>query len=166
MKKDSSDTAYMLAVCYKQLNIMDGYRDTLLYTLQFDPKMPEANYDYGMYLLSKGDLAGAAEHLRTSSDAAPYKAEPRDELAKLGPADKRLADARDLASKDASAALVQARIAAAVDPSSTDALLLVAKLYEQRKDKDKAQSIYEKILLGDPKNAEAAAGLKRVKHGS
>jgi tetratricopeptide (TPR) repeat protein len=166
MKQSSSDTAYALAVCYKHLNIMDGYSDTLQYALQFDPKMPEANYDYGMLLLSQGDTVGAAEHFRTSSDAAPYKAEPRDQLNKLGSATDRFAKASQLASKDASAALAEARISAAIDPESLPTLQLVAQLYEKMKKKAEAQAVYEKILLIDPENKIATEGLKRVKDGS
>jgi tetratricopeptide (TPR) repeat protein len=166
MRRDSSDTAYALSVSYAKLDIPDGQRQMLLYTLQFDPKAPEANYDYGLVLLKDKDLAGAAEHFRTSSTAAPYKAEPRDELAKLGKASDHLASANQLASKDASAALSEARIAAALDPQSVEALVLVGKLYEKRKDAAKATDFYQRVLLIEPDNATALAGLKRVKNGS
>ena len=166
MRRDSADTAYALALCYKKLGIDEGYRETLVYTLQFDPKMPEANYDYGMLLLSDGDVAGAAEHFRTSTTAAPYKQEPRDQLAKLGSAQARLATADKLASTDASSALSEARIAAALDPQSVEAFVLVGKLWEQLKDPTKATAAFEKALLIDPGNATATAGLKRVKNGS
>ena len=166
MRSDASDTSYALAVCYKNLGIVDGYRDQLEYTLQFDPQMPEANYDYGLVLLKAGDTAGAAEHFRTSATAAPYKAEPQDELKKLGSATARLANANKLASTDASAALSEARIASALDPKSTDALLLVGKLYEKAKDSAKATATYDKVLVIDPGNAAATAGLKRVRNAS
>jgi len=165
-RPDASDTSYAIAVCYKNLGIDDGYRDMLLYTLRFDPKMPEANYDYGILLLAKGDVAGAAEHFRISSDAAPYKAEPRDELAKLGSATDRIAEANKLASTNTTAALVQARVAVAIDPQSVDALLLAGKLNEKLRKKVKAAEYYNKALLIDPTNALAKAGLKRVKNGS
>ncbi len=47
LRRDASDTSYALSVAYAKLDIKDGQRDMLEYTLQFDPKMPEANYDYG-----------------------------------------------------------------------------------------------------------------------
>ena len=72
---------------------MEGYEEYLLYTLQFDPNMPEANYDYGMLLLAKKDMAGAAEHFRTSADAAPDVDKPQIELEKLGTSEERLAAA-------------------------------------------------------------------------
>ncbi len=166
LKQDASDTSYALAVCYQHLGVPDAYRETLEYTLQFDPKMPEANYAYGVLLLADGDIAGAAEHFRTSSDSAPYKDEPRQALEKLGSSTDRLANANKLASTDASAALAQARVAVALDPQSVDALLLTARLYEKLKKPSKAAAIYQKVLLIDPGNTTAAAGLKRVQHGS
>ncbi len=166
MRRDASDTAYALSVCYGKLDITDGQREMLAYTLQFDPKMPEANYDYGKILLASGDVAGAAEHFRTSSTSAPYKQEPKDELAKLGSATERFAEAKKLASTDASSALVEARVAAALDPESVESLLLVGTLYEKVKKKDDAKTTYEKVLVIDPGNATATAGLKRVKNGS
>lgn len=166
LRADASDTSYAIAVCYRNIGVDDGYRDMLIYTLRFDPKAPEANYDYGQVLLAKGDLAGAAEHFRTSTNGAPYKAEPKDALAKLGTASDRLAQAKQLASTDTSAALVQARIAAALDPESVEALNLAGKLNEKLKKKSKAAEFYDKVLLIDPNNAEAKAALKRVKNGS
>ena len=166
LKRDASDTAYALAVSYRELGIEDGYRTYLQYTLQFDPKMPEANYDYGLLLLKDGDIAGAAEHFRMSADSAPGSSKPTSELAKLGSASDRLAKAKSLESKDASAALVQARIAAALDPQSVPALELVGMLYEKAKVFDKATATYQKILLIDPKNVVATEGLKRVANGS
>jgi tetratricopeptide (TPR) repeat protein len=166
MRRDASDTAYALSVCYQKLDIPDGQREMLLYTLQFDPNMPEANYDYALILLKDGKIAPAAEHLRTSTDRAPYKAEPKAELAKLGTASGRLAAANKLASTDASAALSEARIAFALDPESVDSLVLVGNLYEKLKKKTKATEAYQKVLVIDPGNKLAIAGLKRVKNGS
>jgi Tfp pilus assembly protein PilF len=166
MRRDASDTSYALAVSYGKLGIEDGRREMLAYTLQFDPKMPEANYDYGTMLLEEGKIADAAEHFRTSTNSAPYKAEPKEALAKLGTAPARLAAANKLASTDTSAALVEARVAVALDPKSTESLLLVGKLYEKRKNKTKAAEAYQKVIDIDPGNAIAAAGLKRVKNGS
>jgi Tfp pilus assembly protein PilF len=134
----------------------------LLYTLQFDPKMPEANYDYGMLMLSEGRLAEAAEHFRISSTSAPYKQEPRDQLAKFGSASALLANATRLQSTDTSSALSQARISAAVDPTSVDAYLLIGKLYEAEKKKAEALAAYQKVLSLDPGNATALAAVNRV----
>jgi len=166
MRRDASDTSYALSVCYQKLDIIDGQKEMLEYTLQFDPNMPEANYDYGLLLLAEGKTAEAAEHFRNSSDRAPYKQEPKDQLAKLGTASARLAAANELASTDASAALVEARVASALDPESIESLALVGSLYEKMKKPKKAEETYQKILVIDPENKAALVGLKRVKNGS
>jgi len=166
LKRDAADTSYALAVCYKALGIDDGYRDTLLYTLTFDPKMPEANYDYGQLLLEDGDTAGAAEHFRLSADAAPTQDKPLDALMKLGSASKRLSEAQTLKSTDPAKALVEARIAAALDPESVTAALLVAELYEANKLPDEAREAYGAVLRIDPGNETATDALKRMGNGS
>jgi tetratricopeptide (TPR) repeat protein len=166
LRRDSSDSSYALAVCYRELGIDQGYEESLLYTLQFDPNMPEANYDYGILLLSKKDLAGAAEHFRRSADAAPNVDKPQDELGKLGNAKDRLAEAIKLKSSDPAKALVEARIAAALNPKSVEALALVGELFEATKQPEKAAEVYRKLLAIDPQNATGLAGLKRVGNGS
>jgi len=166
LRRDSSDSSYALAVCYLKLGIMDGYEQSLVYTLQFDPNMPEANYDYAMLLLKKKDIAGAAEHFRRSADAAPDVDKPQVELSKLGNAKERLAKAVQLKASNPANALVEARIASALDPRSVEALVLVGELYEAQKQPDKASAAYDKVLTLDPGNAAATAGLKRVGSGS
>ena len=127
-------------MCYRELGESQGYEEYLLYTLQFDPNMPEANYDYGMLLLAKKDLAGAAEHFRTSADAAPGIDKPQIELDKLGNSEDRLAEAKRLKPTDPAKALVEARIAFALDPQSVDALALVGELYEAQKQPERLRS--------------------------
>ena len=166
LKRDASDSAYALAVSYRELGIMEGYEESLVYTLQFDPNMPEANYDYGVLLLSKNDLASAAEHFRRSADAAPDVDKPQIELTKLGPFKDRLAEAKALKTSNPAKALAQARIAFAINPNSIEALTLVAELYEAQKQLDKSAEAYRMLLVIDPGNATATAGLKRVQNGS
>jgi tetratricopeptide (TPR) repeat protein len=166
LRRDSADASYALAVCYQKLGEPQGYEEYLLYTLQFDPRMPEANYDLGILLLAKKDLAGAAEHFRTSADAAPGVDKPQIELDKLGNAEDRLAEAVKLKSSDPAKALIEARIAFALDPESFASLALVGELYEVQKQPGKAAEAYRKLLVLDPGNAAATEGLKRVSNGS
>jgi tetratricopeptide (TPR) repeat protein len=128
--------------------------------------MPEANYDYGLLLMSRNDTATAAEHFRTSAKAAPGVDKPQIQLDKLGNADDRLAEAKKLKTTDPTKALAEARIAFALDPESTDALALVGELYEATGQRDKAAETYRKLLVLDPGNAIATEGLKRVSNGS
>lgn len=166
LRRDSADASYALAVSYRELDNMEAYEEYLLYTLQFDPNMAEANYDYGILLLSKKDLAAAAEHFRTSANAAPGIDKPQIELDKLGNFEDGLVEAKKLQPTDPARALVEARIASALDPESVDALALVGQLYEAQKQPDKAADSYRKLLVLDPGNAIASEGLKRVSNGS
>lgn len=164
-RRDASDTSYALAVCYQRLDIEDGQRDMLEYTLLFDPRMPEANYDYGLLLLKDGDIAGAAEHFRTSADEAPYKKEPQEQLDKLGTPAERLAKAKSFRDENPKRALGEARVAAALDTRNIEALLLVGALHEQLKDDEAAAEAYRRVLAIEPTHPEATAGLKRVSDG-
>jgi tetratricopeptide (TPR) repeat protein len=165
LRRDSADASYALAVSYRELGETQGYEQYLVYTLKFDPAMPEANYDYGLFLLTKKDPASAAEHFRISADAAPSIDKPRIELEKLGKSKDRLAAAIKLKTSDPAEALTEARIAYALDPKSVEALGLVGQLYEAEKQPDKAADAYRKLLVMDPGNALATAGLKRVANG-
>lgn len=167
MRRDASDSHYALAKCYQKINVMDGYREELKLTLLFDPAMPEANYDYGQLLLKDGDVAGAAEHFRTSVNEAPGVKLPQEALESLGDADARLATAQKLQADGAlKKALVEARVAVALDPDSVEARLLLAGLFEKTKQPEKAADAYRGVLDVDPGNAQARAGLKRVDSGS
>lgn len=166
LRRDASDTHYALAVTLRELGADDGYRESLENALLFDPKMPEANYDYGLLLLADGDNAGAAEHFRSSTSAAPGIAKPREELDKLGPFDKRLEAARALMKSDPEKALIEARIAAALEPDSVDALVVLGLAYEESGDKKKATEAYRRALARDANSAEAKSGLERVTDGS
>jgi TolA-binding protein len=129
----------------------------------FDPVMPEANYDYGLLLLADGDVAGAAEHFRTSADNAPEShTEPADELADLGSFAERLAAAKRLAGADAAAALVEARVARALDPGSLEAAKLVARLYQRTGDPASAEEAWQRVLARWPDEAEAKKALEQL----
>lgn len=162
IRRDASDTHYALAVTFRELGNERKYRESLENALLFDPTMAEPNYDLGMILLKQGDVAPAAEHFRTSADAAPKADKPREALEKLGTAEARLAAAKKLESTDIKKALVEARIAAALDPKSPDALMYLGTLYEKDRNKDQALKAYQKVLSIDPLSADAKAAVKRL----
>lgn len=166
MRPDASDTHYSLAVAYRDLGTTKKQEQELETTLAFDPNMPEANYDLGQLLLKRGDIADAAERFRLAADKAPRGVEmPADALARLGNADDRLAKAKKLQSSDPKAALVQARIAAALSPTRNDVALLVADLYTKTGDTKKAKDLYQSILDRDADNAAAKEGIARLTRG-
>lgn len=166
LRRDSSTTHYLLAVSLREMGLDDAYRESLGNTLLFDPKHPEANYDYGRILLEEGDVAGAAEHFRTSADAAPTVDIPRKALEELGPYSKRLAEARRLAGSDRGKAIEEARVAAALEPRRTEVLVVLGDLYADAGNKAKAREMYTRALGIDADDDAAKAGLERVGDGS
>jgi len=165
LRRDASDSHYALAYTLKKLGLDEKYKQELENTLLFDPKMPEANYDYALILLKEGDKAGAAEHLRTSITAAPGVKLPAEELAKLGPFSERFAAAKAQSAKNVKAALIEARIAVALEPENVEALVLLGNLQATSGDKDSAEKSYNAALAVDPENAAAKAGLEKVSNG-
>lgn len=162
IRRDASDTHYALAVCFRELDNPKKYKSSLENALLFDPKMPEANFDYAEVLLGEGDRAGAAEHFRIAADAAPKNEKPSEALAKFGSAAEHFAQAKSLAATDVKKAVVEARIAVALEPRVPEKMLFLASLYEKDGNKDVATAEYKAILEIDPLNAEAKSGLERV----
>lgn len=168
IRRDASDTYFLLGIAYREMDSPVKYEENVLLALQFDPLLPEANYEYGKILLEKGDVAGAAERFRTSVDNAPAgRSEPQIALDELGTAEERYEKALALvASKETSAALAEARIASAIDPSAIDANRLVAKLHEQLGNLPMARAAWELVLATAPKDAEAKAAVERLSQPS
>jgi len=166
LRRDASDTHYALAVCYRELGLDEAYRESLENALLFDPQLPEANYDLAAILLAEGDEAGAAEHLRKAADAAPAAERIQVALQDMGTSDERLASAKKLMATDAKKALVQARVAAALEPSSPEVWIVVAQGYEETGDNTKAAEAFKRVISLDAGNTTATEGLKRVTDGS
>jgi len=166
LRRDASDTHYALAVCYRELGSEAAYRESLENALLFDPRMPEANFDLGEILLADGDQAGAAERFRNAADAAPTAERIQAALQDLGPYEDRLAAAEKSIEADPEKALVEARVAAALEATDPAARLLVGQAYEKTGDKAKAAEAYRRVLALDANNPTATEGLKRVTDGS
>lgn len=164
IRRDASDTYFLLAIAYREMDNPTKYEENLRYALQFDPLLPEANYEYALLLLENGQTADAAERLRVSADNAPAdRTDPADELAKLGTAEEHLEAANaSLASNETSAALSEARIAAAIDPQSIDALRIVARLQEKAGSLDAARVAWERVLTLAPQDPEAQKAVGKL----
>lgn len=164
IRRDASDTYFLLAIAYKNMDDPLKFEENLVNALQFDPLLPEANYEYGLLLLEKGDSASAAERFRISADnAPPDRPEPAAELEKFGVAEDRLAAAETaLAAGDDAAALTEARIAFALDQDSEPALRMIAKLWEKSGKADEARAAWQKLLEIVPADAEAEDALQRI----
>ena len=164
MQRDASDTHFLLGIAYREMGIDTKFRDELETALMFDPLMADANYEYALLLLAEGDEAAAAEHFRLSVDnAPPDRREPFDELAKFGAYEERLQNAQNLFEQgDADAALAEARIAVALDPTEPEATRLVAILFEEVGESESAIGAWESLMQLEPRNEEATTALERL----
>lgn len=162
IKRSSADVHYHLAVAYRETGSSTKYREELEAALAFDPVMPEANYDLGNVLLAEGDRAAAAEHFRASVDAAPGIEAPVEALEALGPVEDRIAAAQRLRETDPKAALAEARIAAALEPSDAAVWALCGGLYEKAGDVERAVQMWKRVVALDGQNAAANEAVRRL----
>ena len=163
IKRDLSPVHYMLSAAYQRLDLLERQQQELEIVIAFDPEHAQANYDMGLLLLGRADTASAAEFFRVAQDNAPAGiTDPQKQLDKLGSAADRLTSAQKLAATDPAAALIDARIAAAIDPSDIEALRLVAQLWEANNDPVKAQSTWQRIVDLLPGDVQATEAIKRL----
>lgn len=162
IRRSDADTHYALSVAYRELDSVNNQRTSLEAALLFVPSMPEANYDLAMLYLADGDKASAAELLRRSVDAKPDRKEPLEELRKLGPFKDRMAAATSLAKTDPAGALVEARIAAALEPEDVDTARLVARLLQRLESPDDERAAWERVLNLVPDDPEATQALEAL----
>lgn len=166
VRRDASDTHYVLSYAYWKLDIPEKRREHLESALRFDPALPEANYDLGTILLAEGDVAGAAERFRASTDRAPDdRMEPFEALQDLGPYQQRIEAARRLRAEKPKAALTEARVAAALEPGSAEAAKLVAQLYEKTGDKNAAREAWDRAARLAPEDPQVIEALRRTEKG-
>jgi len=163
IKRDSSPVHYMLAVAYQRLRIPEMQRQELGIVLAFDPRHAQANYDMGMIAVAASEVATSAEFFRIAADNAPSGVTaPQDQLDSLGSAGTHLTEAARLRSADAAKALSEARVAAAIDPKSADAVRFVATLSEMTGDKTRARNAWERYLEMVPDDSTATEAIKRL----
>lgn len=164
IRRDVSDTYFLLGIAYREMRSNVKYRENIEFALRFDPLRPDANFELGKILLAEGDTAGAAERFRVAAEnAPPERTEPLDELAGLGTVAERLAKSAALASVDTTAALAEARIAAAIDPQRVDAARAVAALYQRQGQLEPARAAWERVLALSPQDDEARAAIERLR---
>ena len=168
IRKDASDTHYMLSAAYSGLKLTEQAEQELKITLAFDPNNAQANFDMGVLSAKAGQEATAAELFRRSVDHAPSDklALPEAELAKLGDSATHLALAKKLAATDSARAVIEARIAFALDPKSIDAVRIVARGYEQIGMKTEATAAWRSLLQLSPKDPEAVKAVEGQPSGS
>jgi tetratricopeptide (TPR) repeat protein len=154
IRKDASDTYYLLASALRGVGDDDAALKQLDAALAFDPNYPEAHNLYGEILLSKGDRINAAIHFRKAVDLAPDVRLPKDNLAKLGKVEDAIAQGRKaLSDGNAAAALDAALLARAIDPANTDATLLYVDVLVSRKEQAIAVTTLKDALKQQPNDA-------------
>ncbi|TLM97389.1 MAG: tetratricopeptide repeat protein, partial [Actinobacteria bacterium] len=158
IRKDASDTYYLLAQSFRGMDDDNAALKQLDAALTFDPNFAEAHYLYGTILADRKDVVNAAIHLRKAADLAPERKEPAEALAKLGSASDAYDRAKTaLAQKRYGEAIDAILLARALDPKSVDAALLQARILIAKNNTKAAKSIIEEALVLDAKNAEALA---------
>lgn len=164
LRPGASDSHFLLGVAYREMDSPLKYREEVELALQFDPLLPEANFELGKILLAEGDVAGAAERFRVSADnAPPERPDPANELAKLGTAEERLAKAEKLLAEGKRRdALVEARVAAALEPANIEASRMIAQIHEKLSEPKVALEAWERVLTIAPGDEEAKEAVARL----
>ena len=82
------------------------------------------------------------------------------ELTKLGPFSTRLASAKGLLAQDKKKALLEARVAIALEPTNLEAARLVARLLDEIGKPEDATAAWERVAKIAPNDTEAKTALE------
>lgn len=157
IRKDASDTYYLLAQSLHGLEDDDAALEQLDAALAFDPNYAEAHYLYGIILLARNDKINSAVHLRKAADLAPEADLPRKALEKLGSGEDALKQAQAAyADKRLDEAVEAVLLARALEPSDVDAAILHAKILIAKGDKKGAKQVLTEAAKLDTSNKEIA----------
>jgi len=163
IRRDASDTYYLLAQAYKGMERSDAAMKQLEAALAFDPNYAEAHYLMGQIYLEEDDKINAAEHFRLAAEAAPDQDLAQEALAGLGTAEDAVANGRELlADGKPKRALEAALLARALDPKSVEAALFHGEAAEAAGEEKAAISAYKAVLEIDAENETAKAALARL----
>ena len=106
------------------------------------------------FFLPDGNVADAAEHFRTSADPAPYKEEPKGQLAKLGTAVRAAPGQETRVDRCQRGARRGARGRGA-RPAVRGLARARGQALREAQEAREAEEVYQKILVIDPGNANA-----------
>jgi len=163
IRKDASDTYYLLAQSLRGMGEDVAAVKQLNAALAFDPNYPEAHYLYGMILLDQGDKINAAIHLRKAADLAPDQDQPAAALKKLGTVKQVVKDGRDqLEAGQLKAAIDSALLATALDPENTDAVLFYVDALKADGDTAGARKVLKAALVRMPDAADLKTKLAEL----
>ena len=154
IRKDSSDTYYLLAKTLQGMGETDGAIQQLELGLKFDPGFAEAHFLLGeLYREKKDDVNASFEFVR-ATELAPDADPPREAVESYGPASKWLDKSRSsLAAGDIEAALTSVLIARNLDAKSLDAAKLHAEILVKRNNLKDALDVYRQASTLDSADA-------------
>ncbi len=163
IRKDASDTYFLLASALRGVDDNDAALQQLDAALAFDPNYPEAHNLYGEILLAKGDKVNAAIHFRKAADLAPEAKLPQENLAKLGKVSDILDQGRAAyKSGDMGAAIDAALLVRAIEPANTDATLLYVDALVERGEQAEAVKVLKDALTSQPEDAQLKDKLAKL----
>lgn len=163
IRRDASDTYYLLAQAYKGMDRPDAALEQLEAALAFDPSYAEAHYLMGELYLERGDKINAAVHFRMAAERAPEQDLPKEALSSLGTAAEAIARGRDyLADGSNEKAIEEGLLARALDPDSLNAALFHGEVSRASGETSAALDAYQAAIKLDPANAVAKAALAEL----
>jgi tetratricopeptide (TPR) repeat protein len=163
IRRDASDTYYLLAQAYRGLNEYDAALDQLQTATLFDPNYPEAHFLIGEILMAQDDDINAAIHFKWAADLVPDADPPAEALAAIGPAEQWLASgSAALSEGDTDKALHDAIMATVLDPESVDAHKLHGTVLEDIGDDAAALESWEKAAELAPEDTEIQDTIDRL----
>ena len=163
IKNDASDTYFYLAQCLAAINQNADAMTNAAIALKFDPNFAQAHYLLGKLYLEGGDRIRAASEIGRAMQLQPDAPEPKTVAAQLGDPAKLYAQAKSLASTDASSAAEAAAVAFNLDaPNQVAAGKLEAALLLKLGKKSSALGVYKKVAAVAPKDAAVSAAIKKL----
>jgi len=163
IRNDASDTYFYLAQALAEIDQNDDAMSNLAIALKFDPSFAQAHYWLGKLYLEEGDKVRASAEAGKAMQLSPDAPEPEALAAQIGKPEEFAAQARALASTDASGAIQAAAIAFNLDPrGQVETGRLEAELLVQLGRKKSALTVYQALAAVVPNDAEVKAAIKKL----
>ncbi|MFA5843827.1 MAG: tetratricopeptide repeat protein [Coriobacteriia bacterium] len=163
IRRDASDSYYNLALALRGLGRDGEAIEQLGAALAFDPNYAQAHLLLGELYKRTGDDILSATHVREAARLAPDADPPAEALEAFGTPAEWLAKGRAaLAAGDLKTAEKAARMAKALDPLSAAPHALLGAVLERQGDKAGALTAWREAAKLAPKDAAAAAAVRRL----
>ncbi len=163
VRRDASDTYYLLAQAYKGLGEFDAAVSQLETAMLFDPNYPEAHFLMGEILMAEGDDINAVIHFRIAYDLVPEADPPAEALASYGTVGQWIKSSQTALSEgDEETALHDAIMATVLEPSSVNAHKHHATVLEQTGEVSAALQVWMTASELAPEDPEIVDALVRL----